>query len=105
MKTSALFVILLGAGSAFAETWTGTLVDANCKGKDLTTHARTCAISCAKGGYGIMLSDGKFVKFDESGNTKALSVLKASTKENDLKATVTGKMDGATIQVESVELQ
>ena len=105
MKLSALFVILLGAGSAFAETWTGTLIDANCKGKDVATHARTCAISCAKGGYGIMLNDGKFVKFDESGNTKALAALKASTKDKDLKASVSGTLDGDVIQVTSVDLQ
>ena len=52
-----------------------------------------------------MLADGKFVKFDEAGNAKALAALKATKKEKDLKAKVTGTLDGDTVQVESVELE
>jgi hypothetical protein len=88
-----------------AETWNGTLVDAMCKKQDLASHATKCAISCAKSGYGLVLADGKFVKFDEAGNAKALAALKATNKEKELKAKVTGTLDGDTVQVESVELQ
>jgi hypothetical protein len=91
--------------AVFAGTWTGTIVDVMCKGKDLAGHTRQCAVNCAKGGFGLVLSDGKFVKFDERGNAKALSVLKTSSKEKDLKAKVTGGLDGDVIQVESIELQ
>ncbi len=105
MKLSALFCVLLGSGSAFAETWTGTLVDVMCKGKDLAGHTRECALTCSKSGFGVVLSDGKFLKFDESGNAKTLGALKAATKEKDLKAKVNGTKDGETIQVDSVELQ
>ena len=105
MKISALICALLASGSAFAETWTGTLVDVMCKGKDLAGHTRECALTCAKSGFGVVLSDGKFLKFDESGNAKALGVLKASSKDKDLKAKVTGTKDGETIQVDAVELQ
>lgn len=90
---------------AMAETWTGTVVDVMCKGKDVANHTRQCALNCAKGGYGLVLSSGKFVKFDESGNAMALSKLKASTKDKDLKAKVTGKLDGEVIQVDTIELQ
>ena len=38
---------------AFAETWSGTLVDVMCKGKDLASHTTKCAVGCAKGGYGL----------------------------------------------------
>jgi len=88
-----------------AETWNGTLVDAMCKKQDLASHTTKCAISCAKSGYGLVLADGKFVKFDEAGNAKALAALKAINKEKELKAKVTGTLDGDTVQVESVELQ
>src|ERR671935_397153 len=90
---------------AFAETWNGTLVDVMCKGKDLASHTTKCALGCAKSGYGLVLSDGKFVKFDEVGNAKALSTLKSTSKEKDLKAKVSGTLDGDTVKVTSLELQ
>ncbi|MDQ2950507.1 MAG: hypothetical protein M3Y27_31985 [Acidobacteriota bacterium] len=102
-----LFVTFaLFSAAAFAETWTGTVVDVMCHGKDLATHSKKCATSpnCSKSGYGLVTADGKFVKFDEAGNAKALAALKATEKEKDLKATVTGTMDGDIIKVDSVTL-
>ena len=49
------------ASLAAAETWTGTVVDVMCKGKDLASHTRECAVTCAKGWYGLVLADGMFV--------------------------------------------
>jgi len=101
-------LILMGvalAAAALAETWSGTLVDVMCKGKDLAGHTTKCAVACAKSGYGLVLADGKFVKFDETGNAKALAALKATAKEKDLKAKVTGALDGETIKVSAIELQ
>ena len=97
--------LMLFSSLAFAETWNGTLVDVMCKNKDLASHTTKCAIGCARSGYGLVLADGKFVKFDEAGNAKALAVLKATNKEKDLKAKVTGTLDGDTVQVESVVLE
>jgi hypothetical protein len=88
-----------------AESWTGTVVDVMCKGKDLANHTTKCAVSCAKGGYGLVLPDGKFVKFDETGNAKALAALKTTTKEKDAKAKVTGSLDGEVIKVETIQIQ
>jgi hypothetical protein len=97
------FALLFGA-AAWADSWSGTLVDVMCKDKDLANHSRQCAINCSKSGYGLVLADGKFFKFNEGGNSKALEALKASSKDKDLKATVTGKLDGEVIQVESIKL-
>jgi len=106
MKTISLIAAaLLLASGAFAETWSGTLVDVMCKGKDLAGHTTKCAVSCAKSGYGLVLADGKFVKFDEGGNAKALAALKSTGKEKDLKAKVSGSFDGETVQVSSIELE
>jgi len=94
--------------TCFAETWTGTIVDVMCKGKDLSSHTAKCAVmpGCAKSGFGVVLADGKFLKFDESGNAMALKRLKSpNSKEKDLKAKVTGSLDGEVIKVESFELQ
>lgn len=90
---------------AAAETWSGTIVDVMCKAKDLAGHTTKCNLACAKGGYGLVLADGKFVKFDEGGNARALAELKKTTKEKDLKVRITGSMSGETIQVEKIELQ
>lgn len=88
-----------------AETWTGTVVDVMCKGKDLASHTRECAVNCAKGGYGLVLADGKFVKFDEGGNARTLGQLKKLGREKDLKAKVTGELAGDVIKVRQVEFQ
>lgn len=93
------------AGGAFAETWTGTLVDVMCKGKDLASHTAKCAVSCAKSGYGLVLADGKFLKLDETGNAKALAMLKSTRKESDLKAKVSGSLDGDTVAVSAIALE
>src|SRR5579864_5918640 len=85
--------------AAFAETWNGTLVDVMCKDKDIAGHTKKCALGCAKNGFGIVTSEGKFMKFDEAGNAKALAALKETKKENDLKAKVEGSMDGDIVQV------
>lgn len=104
MKLVIAGLTLFGS-AALAETWTGTVVDVMCKGRDLASHTRQCAVNCAKGGFGLVLQDGKFVKFNETGNSKTLGLLKASSKEKDLKAKVTGSLEGEVIQVESIELQ
>lgn len=101
---TTLAVCALSTG-AFAESWSGTLVDVMCKGKDLAGHTTKCAVACAKGGYGLVLSDGKFVKFDEGGNAKALAALKSTGKDKDLKAKISGALDGDTVIVSSIELQ
>lgn len=91
--------------AALAETYSGTVVDVMCKGKDLSSHTKECALSCAKSGFGLVTADGKFLKFDEDGNAKALEAIKATDKEKDLKAKVTGEMDNDTLKVESIELE
>jgi hypothetical protein len=101
-------ILLCGAAFALvaaAETYTGTVVDVMCKGKDLAVHTRECALGCAKSGYGLVTSDGKFVKFDEAGNAKTLAALKASKKDKDLKAKVDGKMEGDIIEVQTIEIE
>src|SRR5216684_287864 len=90
-------VFLVPAGLVSAETFSGTVVDIMCKGKDLAGHTRECALTCSKSGFGLVQADGKFLKFDESGNARALAGLKKSSKEKDLKAKVTGTVDGDVI--------
>jgi hypothetical protein len=104
MKLRLFSLGLLAASLACAETFSGTVVDVMCKGKDLAGHTRSCALDCAKSGFGLVQADGKFLKFDEGGNARALAVLKKSSKEKDLKVKVTGTLDGELIKVQAVEL-
>lgn len=96
---------LLVSGFALADTWSGTVVDVMCKDKDLANHTAKCSVNCAKSGFGVVLADGKFLKFNESGNAKALALLKTSAKEKDLKAKITGTLEDTVISVQSIELQ
>lgn len=91
------------------QTWTDVpVVDQNCSGKfkpsTADTHTRTCALACERSGYGILASDGKFLKFDKEGSQKALAELKASAKKDHLRATVTGELEGSTLKVQSIKL-
>ena len=61
MKRVFLAMSLFSA-AAFAETWTGTVVDVSCHTKDLASHTKKCAMNCAKSGYGLVTADGKFIK-------------------------------------------
>lgn len=100
----ALFAAALSTATA-ADTFTGTLVDVQCKDNDPTTHPRRCAISCARYGYGLKQADGRFLKFDEQGNERALTALKHSTKVQNLKASVTGTLDDGVLKVDSLAIR
>ena len=91
--------------AAAAESFSGAVVDVMCRAKDLASHTRDCSLSCAKSGFGMVTAEGKFLKFDEAGNARTLSMLKKASKEKDLKAKVSGTLDGDLLKVETIELQ
>jgi hypothetical protein len=68
-------------------------------------HTRQCALmpECQKSGYGVFTYDNKFLKFDEAGSRKALALLRASKKEDDLKVEVSGEIQGDTIKVANLK--
>ena len=104
MKRLVLALVML-APLAAAESFSGTVVDVMCRGKDLAGHTRECALACSKSGYALVTADGKFLKFDEAGNARAFSQLKTLAKEKDLKAKVSGTLEGDILKVESIEFQ
>jgi hypothetical protein len=91
-----------------AETWKNMpLVDANCSAKTKSApdqHTKQCALGCAKGGFGVLTSDGSFLKFDDAGNAKTIAALRATSKADHLRATITGTRDADRIHVESMVL-
>ena len=102
MKRAVCLFGLL-ANLAAAETLSGTVVDIMCRAKDLAGHTRECAVTCSRSGYGLVTADGKFLKFDEAGNARTLTALKKLTREKDLKAKVTGTVEGELVKVETIE--
>ena len=107
-KVFGLTILFIAPLLCAAETWSDvSLVDVNCSAKaknNPDSHTRDCALQCAKSGFGIVTSDGTFLKFDGQGNEQALTVLKSSQAKDHLRATVTGEREGDTIKVKSLKM-
>ena len=101
----SLTLLMTLANAVAAESFSGVVVDVMCRAKDLASHTRECSLACAKSGFGLVTAEGKFLKFDEAGNVRTLSVLKKAAKEKDLKAKVTGTLEGDVLKVETIEFQ
>jgi hypothetical protein len=67
-------------------------------------HTKSCALeeSCMESGFGLM-SEGKWYKFDDAGDKKALAWLKKTEKKNELMVAVTGTHDGDIFKVTSIK--
>lgn len=93
-----LSTVMLFSLIASAETWNNVnLIDSTCARKmaaNPDAHPRDCAIKCAQFGYGIITSDGRFLKFDTAGNKQALDLLKSTDKKDHLRLNVTGGPEG-----------
>ena len=91
----------------------GYLVDAVCAGNHAkepgygAKHSNKCNLMdvCVKSGFSVITPEQSVLKFDAKGNEQALNLIKATDKENDLRVVVTGKVDGQTIAVTSIELE
>ena len=96
-----------------AETVDGYLVDKMCSGMIVEKgggaakmHTKQCALmpNCKASGYGVVTADGKFLKFDASGDKKATAALEGTAKKDDITVTVDGKVDGSSIAVQSLKI-
>jgi hypothetical protein len=115
MKTIAKLGLALGmfAAMGFAENWTGKLIDASCHDRSQQTPAdskqnsdlASCAATASTTSFAIQTSDGKVYKLDASGNAKASTALKGNPDNKNATATVSGKMDGQTVKVDSISVQ
>ena len=86
------------AAGAMAESWTGTISDEKCAAKHEAASASdaACVQSCIKrGGAPVFVSGGKVYKISADSKDKVMSNL-------GQKVTVTGKIDGDTVTVETV---
>lgn len=88
-------VLALCAASAMAADFTGYIVDKNCSSKKAMLGDEACAKKCISGGSPAVLAtdDGKVYKISNQDKVTPMA---------GKKVTVTGKMDGDTITVDSI---
>ena len=91
-----------------AEEWKNvSVVDSQCLDKvkaDPDKHTTKCSLACADEGYGILTTDGTYLKFDAAGNAKAKAAFEATKKTDHLRADVEGTKSGSEIKVTSFKL-
>jgi hypothetical protein len=71
------------------------------------THEKSCLLepSCRRSGYGVFTNEtSKFLLFDPAGSRKALALIEASKKDDNMRVEVTGQIDGDKIKVASLKL-
>jgi Protein of unknown function (DUF5818) len=90
------FTAALSVSAFAADSWTGYIVDKNCATKKEMLGDEKCAKSCIGRGAPAVLAteDGKVYAIKEQDKVKDSA---------GKKVTITGKMDGETISVESVK--
>src|SRR5437660_5801701 len=74
------------------QTWTGTLVDADCKA---AVPSMECAITASTNRFGLHTADRKLATLNNEGNIKARTALESSGKMSGrVRASVSGSADG-----------
>ncbi|MGO4883182.1 MAG: hypothetical protein ACLP59_20530 [Bryobacteraceae bacterium] len=97
---------------AFAETYSGTLVDASCAAQKKST---ACSPTTSTTAFALQQANGTMLKLDADGNTKAAQALKESNSSADraqnpnaanmqVTATIQGTLTGDEIKVNSIEV-
>ena len=84
------------------QTWSGSLVDADCKASQANA---SCEVSSGSSNFGLVTAQGGFAKLDEKGNDLVKSQLQSLKKQGAVQATVRGRMDGDKILVASVQIK
>jgi hypothetical protein len=100
VKKLALTIILGASVCAFGETWSGTISESGCGAKHAagTEKDAACIKKCVeKGAAPVLVVDGKVMKLSDDSKTKVMDHL-------GHKVTVTGKLEGDAISVDSVKM-
>ena len=135
VAVAPLFVTFLWAGQATRSettttkttTWNGTLVDAGCQtthtehkstttnpDQSTTTSSRTetkvdCPVTTETTTFGMILPEGKYVRFDEPSNTRIVEVVKNNKQwrkyigeHAPLKVHVVGTANGDVVVLDTI---
>lgn len=133
MRTALILFSGILIAQAEAATWSGVLVDAKCaagatpaaagaiagaSGPDQIGNRASQAVrdklegeqwrNCRPGRttakFALLLNDGKMVKLDSGGNTRAAAVLKSAQSRKPVHAEVSGAMQADIISVDSIRV-
>ncbi len=102
-------ILCATATLGLAETWTGKLIDANCKTQASTPAnpetgaASSCTPTASTKDFAIQTADGKVYKLDKSGNSKAAAARKSDPTKTEI--TVSGSLQGEMVKVDSLDLR
>jgi len=104
MKTMFLTVALLMSFgiTCFGESVDGYLMPSKCQNDEPASHTKECALKCKSTGFGVVTASGDFVAFDATGNAKAIAILQASAKTDDLRVSVQGTRKAGILNVEAI---
>ena len=105
VKKFAYAVVLGAALCSFSfadDSWTGVIAESKCGAKhadaDTNEKSAACIKSCVKGGASpVLVTDGKVVSLDKTSQEKVMAHL-------GHKVTVTGKLEGDTLHIDSVKM-
>jgi len=113
--------------TTLSSTYAGTLVDAGCRtthsadrqettstpDKTQTTQSKSetteCPITNTTTNFGLMTSDGKFVRFDEPSNTRVVQVMKSKKwdklmeEHKPVNVRVTGTANGDVVVIKEIQ--
>ena len=97
MKKLLLVLSVASISAMAADSWTGYIVDKNCSTKKAMWTNEACAKKCLDGGAAAVFvtEDGKVYQVADQDKVK---------EHGGHKVTLTGKMDGETIHVDSVKM-
>jgi hypothetical protein len=105
---AVLAMCLVLPAFAAAEDWSNvSMIDTQCSTKvkaNPDAHTKSCALACAKSGFGILDKDGNYLRFDAKGNQEAKSLLESSNKQDHIRVNVSGKKEGNVLHVQSLKM-
>ena len=108
-------LLILTSGLAFAETWSGYLVDSKCYAeaqtninkdastveRDMSVEIRQCSPRAGTKDFSVVLPNWDSLKFDSAGNAKAAEIVR-SANPKPMPVTVTGNRNRDAIRVDSI---
>jgi len=135
-KLAAVAMVPFFAGFLFAQsdrttrtetttttTWNGTLLDEGCKTthtketksdenktETKTTTTTECPVTTTTTSFGLMTSDGKYVRFDEAGNTRIVEIMKKNknwttfiNEHKPISVRVVGSPNGDVVVIKEIQ--
>lgn len=115
----SLLVLLLASG-AFAENWSGFLVDSKCYAakernvsptntliyvdRDRGSEIAYCSPDKKTKSFGVVQPDGSDIELDAAGNAKAAALVQKAGKKSHYTVTVTGQWIRNRVAVDSISL-